>query len=362
MTLPQARASVAKLKPYVAGKARAGSGKAIKLSSNESNFGPSPKAIEALKHAMNQLHRYPDGAHTGLREAISEVQGLPFEQLICGNGSDELINLLIHAYCDAGDNIVMSEHGFLMYSIYASSYGVEVREAADDGLTASVDTLLAQVNEKTRIVFLANPNNPTGTYLPASEVKRLHDGLPPQVILAIDAAYAEYPENVDYTDGRELVAANHNVIMLRTFSKAYALPSLRLGWGYASDTIIDILNRVRSPFNVNSLALAAGEAAMRDQEHLREVVALNNQFLAAISPEFEKIGITAHPSVGNFILLEFPENSGKGASEANQFLLERGIILREMAAYKLPNCLRFSIGLDIENQVLLSTLTEFMQQ
>ena len=360
---PQALPHVMELVPYKAGKSKAsGHESVIKLSSNESNLGPSPHAWDAIKKTMAQLHRYPDGSHEELREAIGAVHKLPADQIVCGNGSDELIALIIQAYCGEGDNIVYSQHGFLMYKIYAQACGVEALAAKEDHLRANVDAMLATVNERTKVVFLANPNNPTGSYISAAEITRLREGLRSDILLVVDAAYAEYVEEKDYSNGEALVKASDNTVMLRTFSKIYALPALRLGWMFAPENVVDVINRVRSPFNVNQLALAAGMAAVEDQAHIDEARAFNNQCLNELPPRLEAMGITVHPSVCNFLLLEFPDTPGKTATDANAFLTGQGIILREVAAYGLPNCLRMTIGLGVENDAVLDALDAFMKQ
>lgn len=352
---------VAALSPYIAGKSGDKGQRVIKLSSNESNFGPSPKAIEALQKGLRGLHRYPDGSHADLREALGEVHGITPKRILCGNGSDELISLLLHCYCAPGDNIVYSEHGFLMYSIYAQGFGVEAIAAKEVALTAHVDNLLTAVTDRTKIVFLANPNNPTGSMLPRGEIERLHAALPPQVLLVIDAAYAEYPEGDAYEDGQALAETHANVVMLRTFSKCYALAALRLGWMVASEAVINAVGRVRSPFNVNALALAAGTAATRDQSHIAEVVALTREFRNDTATALADAGIIVHPSHTNFLLLEFSTSGNKTASDANRYLTEQGVILREVANYGLPHCLRMSIGLGVENAAVVDILTRFMR-
>jgi histidinol-phosphate aminotransferase len=354
---PQPKESILKIRPYVAGKS--GSGEAvetIKLSSNENPLGPSPKAIEAFTQESNNLFRYPAGNHDDLRAAIAEVEDLPKNSLICGAGSDELIGMLIQAYTEPGDEVLYPEHGFLMYKIYALGEGAIPRTAPEKNYTTDVDALLAAVTEKTKIVFLANPNNPTGSYIPASELKRLRDGLPESVILAIDGAYAEYMEEADYSDGRELVEAGENTIMLRTFSKAYGIPALRVGWAYAPTAMIDIMNRIRGPFNVNSAALAAAEAAIRDTDYTRHVIAVNKQERQRVA-EHLKDRYTVYPGYGNFLMIGFADPAE--ATAMNSHLLQHGVIIREIAAYGLPHCLRFSIGTPEENTALLEAIDNF---
>lgn len=343
------------IKPYVPGKtARGGDAKPLKLSSNENPYGASPKALAAYKEASFTLHRYPDGGSTALREAIAQVYHLPADQIVCGAGSDELIGLLVHAYAGAGDEVLYSAHGFLMYSIYARGCGATPITAPEKHLTADVDALLDAVTERTRIVFLANPNNPTGSYLPASELARLRTSLPKDVILAIDAAYAEYPDAQDYSDGATLVAAGDNTVMLRTFSKIYGMGGLRLGWMYAPAHIVDVINRLRSPFNVNASAQAAGVAAVTDTAWTEEQKRLNSQHLKTLAFELAALGYHVYPSAANFVLMDC------GSAERAAFLVtrlaEQHIYVRDVVAYGLPQCVRITVGTPEENGTLLAAI------
>ncbi len=356
---PIPKQGILDIAPYVGGKSKgAGGMRIVKLSSNETPLGASPKAKAAYIKAADTLHRYPDGNAVKLREAIAEVMQLPIEQIVCGAGSDELIGLLVHAYAGAGDEVLISEHGFLMYKIYAQGNGASVVTAKEKDLRTDVDAMLAAVTDKTKIVFVANPNNPTGSYLNSTEVARLHAGLPNHVILAIDGAYAEYPNVPDYTDGSELVAKHANVVMLRTFSKIYGLSSLRLGWAYAPPAITDVLNRVRGPFNVSTPAMEAGIAAIEDIAYAAATKAYNNRELLKLEIGLRALSLTVHPSIANFVLVEFPE--GRPASKAAAFLMERGYIVREVANYGLPTCLRITVGLEEDNQEIIRILGEFM--
>jgi histidinol-phosphate aminotransferase len=360
--LPQPKPGILEIAPYVGGKSKAGNkGRVFKLSSNENPLGPSPKAIEAYNKAGEKLYRYPDGNATELREAIAATYHLPVEQIVCGCGSDELIGLLIHSYAGVGDEVLYSQHGFLMYKIYALGNGATPVTAPEVNLTASVDHLLAAVTERTKILFLANPNNPTGSYLPASEIKRLRDGLPSHVILAIDAAYCEYMEQPDYTAGAELVATTPNTVMLRTFSKVYALGGLRLGWAYCPPAIADVLNRVRGPFNVSAPAIAAGAAAIADVEYTKASVRHNNQWREWLAGELVKLGLRVYPSYANFLLVKFPEAAEHSSTKANEFLLSEGIIVRDVVSYGLPDCLRISIGTEEETRAVAEALQRFMK-
>jgi histidinol-phosphate aminotransferase len=360
-TRPQPRPGVLDIAAYVPGKSSApGVDKIHKLSSNESPLGASPKAIEAYKSVANELQDYPDGAATALREAIGRALGLDPNRIICGAGSDDLINLLARGYLADGDEAIHTTHGFLMYPIATLGAGAKPVIAAEKNFTADVDSILKAVTPKTKLVFLANPNNPTGTYIPFDEVKRLHAGLPPHVMLVLDAAYCEYVKRNDYEAGIELVATSENVVMLRTFSKIHGLAALRLGWIYGPAHIIDALNRIRGPFNVNAPAIAAGIASINDSSHLDKARAHNEKWLPWLTAELEKLGIKVTPSVGNFILLHFPETPGKTAAEADALLSSRGVVMRAVRAYQLPNCLRMTVGSEEANRLTVKTHAEFM--
>jgi histidinol-phosphate aminotransferase len=353
--MPQPKSSILTIKAYKPGKSGAdGTGRIVKLSSNENPLGPSPAVFEVLEKASRHLHRYPDGSHSAVREAIGKAHNLPADQIICGAGSDELIGLLVQAYTNAGDEVLYPKHSFLMYKIYALAHGAVPREApANENYGTDVDALLAAVTEKTRMVFIANPNNPTGSYIGKDALHKLRQGLPEDVILVIDNAYAEYMVEEDYSRGEELVSAANNTVTLRTFSKIYGIPGLRLGWAYAPEAMIDILNRIRSPFNVNSLAQAAGIAAVQDEIYTRHVREYNNTELARVSEALAE-DYKIYPSFGNFVMVDF--GSEQNAQKINQRLLSQGIIVREIAAYGLGQCLRISIGTEEENNQLLAAL------
>jgi histidinol-phosphate aminotransferase len=354
------RAGVLEIAPYVPGKSTAEGGVALhKLSSNESPIGPSPKAIAAY-HAANTLALYPDGAATLLREAIGRAHGLPADRIICGCGSDEILHLVAQAYVAPGDEVIYSQYGFLIYPLATLGVGGKPVAVAETDLTADVDALLAAVTPRTRVVFLANPNNPTGTYLPAAEVRRLHAGLPPSVLLVLDAAYAEYVRPADYDSGLALAAEAENVLMTRTFSKIHGLAGLRIGWGYGPAHVIDALNRIRGPFNLTAAAIAAGAAAIEDKEHVAVAAAHNDAWLPKVAAAVTALGLTVTPSVGNFLLIHFPAE-GKTAAAADHFLSQRGVILRSVASYGLPNALRMTIGSAEANQATLAALAAFME-
>jgi histidinol-phosphate aminotransferase len=356
---PQPRPGILNIAAYVPGESVVAGGlTAIKLSSNETPLGPSPRAVAAYKAAADSLERYPDGASTALRQAIARRYGLDPARIVCGAGSDELISLLAHHYSGAGDEVLITAHAFAMFKIFTLASGATPVEAPERGYTADVDALLERVTARTRIVFLANPNNPTGTYIPHDEVRRLHKGLPGSVLLVLDAAYGEYVRRNDYEAGLELVATNANVVMLRTFSKVYGLAALRVGWAYCPAAIADVLNRVRGPFNVTAPAIAAAVAALDDTEHVEKAVAHNETWLPWVTAELERIGLAVTPSIGNFVLLHFP--AGKSAREADAFLKSRGIIVRPVGAYGIPNALRMTIGTEDDNRLAVGALADFM--
>lgn len=358
---PLPRPGVLDIAPYVPGKSSApGVAKVIKLSSNESPLGPSKKAVAAYKSAAEKLEDYPDGSVSELRTAIARVFGLDAERIICGAGSDDLLNLLAHAYLQDGDEVVYSAHGFLMYPIYALGHGAKPIAVPEKNYTVDVDAVLAAVTERTRIVFIANPNNPTGTYVPFDEIKRLQQKLPAKVILVLDAAYAEYVQRNDYEAGIELVATSENVVMCRTFSKIHGLAAVRLGWMYGPAHIVDALNRVRNPFNVNTPAMKAGIAAIEDSQHVEVSVAHNSRWLAWLMQEIGKLGLEVTPSVANFVLIHFPETKGRTAADADAFLTKRGLILRRVAGYGLPNALRMTVGTEEANRLVVQALAEFV--
>ena len=360
-TGPTPRPGILDIIPYAGGEARiAGVERPIRLASNESALGPSARAVAAYRALAGEIHRYPDGSAEELREALGRRHGLDPARIVCGAGSDELITLLLRCYAGPGDEVLYSRHGFLMYPINAQAAGATPIAAPERDLTPDVNALLERVTERTRIVFIANPNNPTGTYLNAAEMTRLRAGLPPSVVLAIDAAYAEFVNRNDYEAGVALVDRTDNVVMLRTFSKIYALAALRLGWAYCPPAIADALNRVRSPFNVGAAAQAAGVAAVEDVAALDRARSHNERWLAWFSERLAGLGIPLTPSVANFVLARFPDDPRRDAGAVFAFLQSRGILTRKMGAYGLPQYLRITIGTGEEMERVAATLSEFM--
>ena len=358
---PQPRPGVLDIAPYIPGKSTApGVAKVFKLSSNETPLGPGASTIAAYRAVAEHLEDYPDGSAADLRQAIGDVFGLDPARIVCGAGSDDLLNLIARAYLTDGDEAIHTTHGFLVYPIATMGTGAKPVVAPEKNFTADVDAILRLVTPRTKVVFLANPNNPTGTYIPFDEVKRLHAGLPANVLLVLDAAYAEYVQRNDYESGIELVATSENVVMCRTFSKIYGLAALRLGWMYGPAPIVDAINRIRGPFNVNAPAIAAGIAAIRDAAHVEKSRAHNTKWLAWLTEEIDKLGLPVTPSVGNFVLIHFPETKGRTAKDADAVLTKRGLVLRQVGAYKLPNSLRMSVGTEEANRLVVKALGEFL--
>jgi histidinol-phosphate aminotransferase len=336
---------VLEIAPYVGGRASVpGVTAPIKLSSNEGALGPSPKALAAYAAAAKDISLYPDGSAAILRQAVGAAYGLDPERIVCGNGSDELITMLANAYLQPGDEVLYSEHAFLVYRIATlANSGVPV-SVPEKNRTVDVDAILAAVTPRTKLVYLANPNNPTGTYLPIDEVKRLHAGLPSTTLLVLDAAYAEFVQRNDYDAGIALASRHDNVVMTRTFSKIYGLAGLRIGWALVPAAVADVLNRIRGPFNVSIPAQCAGAAALADHDHLAAAVEHNALWRDKLTASLRALGLGVDESVCNFLLIRFPETPGKTAADADRYLSERGLILRGVASYGLPQCLRLTIG------------------
>lgn len=354
------RPSILSIEPYVGGESKIpGVNRIVKLSSNEGAFGVPPGVQAAYAALATELHRYPDGGAKALREAIGARFGLDPAKIVCGNGSDELIGALILSYGGEGTELVMSAHGFVMYDIAGRYAGCQVIKVPEKNLTADVDAMLAAVGPRTRLMFLANPNNPTGSILPASEVNRLRAGLREDVLLVLDSAYAEYVTRKDYDPGTALVEAGTNTVMTRTFSKVFGLGGVRLGWAYAPPHVTDILNRVRGPFNVNAPAMVAGIAALAEPGWVEKSVAHNDAWRAKLSDGLRALGVTVHPSEGNFILADF--GTAEQAKAADAALKSRGLIVRAMGAYSLPQCLRITIGNAEECGMVLEALGAFLQ-
>jgi len=344
---------------YVSGKARVDGvrNQVTKLSANENPYGPGPAARAAYADAAGGLAVYPETDHAGLRAAIGAAHGLDAARIICGVGSDEIIHFLCQCYAGPADEVLFTEHGFAMYRIAALAAGALPVEVAERDRHADVDALLTGCTDKTRLVFIANPNNPTGTMISAAEVERLAGGLPPQALLVLDGAYAEFVPGFD--GHANLATSRDNVVMTRTFSKIYGLGGLRIGWGYGPSHVIDVLNRIRGPFNLSSSQLAVAEAAVAEQDYVEWCRAENTRLREWLAAELAGIGIPTDPSQANFILARF--ESAEQAQAADEALKARGLIVRYVANYKLPQCLRITIGDELACQAVAACLHEFMK-
>jgi histidinol-phosphate aminotransferase len=364
MTGPQPNPWISAIQAYVPGSASGGGhSRPVKLSSNENPLGASPLALRALKAAAAESHRYPDGAATRLREKIAAVHGLDPARVVCGTGSDELLQLLPLIYCKPGDSVVHVRHGFMVYPIAARRAGAEPLAAPDRDYTADVDALLATVRADTRVLFLANPNNPTGTMISASEVARLHAGLRDDIVLVLDQAYAEYLDAPDPDGGLALAAIAPNVVVTRTFSKIYGLGGLRVGWATGAPAIIAELDRVRAPFPIGVPALAAAEAALDDQAFVVRCRAENNAQRAILTAAIGRLGnkgLVAVPSLANFVLVTCPEAGPLSAEALYQGLAVRGFMTRWLPGQGLPHALRISVGTEAETAGVIAALNDIV--
>jgi histidinol-phosphate aminotransferase len=355
---PLPQPGILDISPYIGGDSRApGTDTPARLASNENPLGASPDAAEAYARAIGDLHRYPDGSASALRAEIGARYGLDPAQIVCGAGSDELFALLATSYAGAGDQVLYSAHGFLAYPIAARAAGAEPVTVPENGLRTDVDAILAAIGPRTRIIFIANPNNPTGSYLSKCEVLRLVDGAPTEVLIVLDAAYAEYVGEEDYSAGHELVAARPNVVVTHTFSKIYGLGGVRLGWAYCPPAIADVLNRVRQPFNVNGPAMAAGVAALRDSAFVARSKAHVDQWRPWLADRLAGMGFAVYPAVANFLLVSMLPY---GAEQVRLFLKDNGVLVRQMGTYGLSDCLRITIGTEDELERLVAALQDFI--
>ena len=329
----------------------------IKLSSNENPYGPSKKSIDAITRHAAGVHLYPSTNHLELRQSIAARFGLGDENIICGVGSDEIISFLCQAFAGPGDEVIHTEHGFAMYRISALAVGAQPVVTKENNRRTDVDAILGACNKKTKLIFIANPNNPTGTMIDAAEVQRLADGIPEQCLLVLDGAYTEYVSNFD--GGASLVQDRENVFMTRTFSKMYGLGGLRIGWGYGSKHVIDILNRIRGPFNLSTLALAAANSALTDVEYVDNCRNENTRLREWLSSSLSNLGIESDKSFANFILARFKRS--EDASACFKFLSNEGLLVRQVANYNLPTCLRITIGDELACKRVYDSIRSFLE-
>ena len=354
---PRPQPGIMEIALYQGGASKiAGQSNVVKLSSNENPFGPSPKAIAAFKAAAGELHRYPNTDHADLRDAIGARYDLDPDQIICGAGSDEIIAFLCNAYAGPGDEVIHTEHGFGMYKISALAAGATPVEVGEDTRRTDVDAILRAVTSRTKLVFIANPNNPTSTMVGAAEIARLADGLPGHVILVLDGAYAEYVP--DFDAGATLIQSRDNIVMTRTFSKVFGLGALRVGWGYGPKAIIDVLNRIRGPFNLSTASLAAAQAAIEDRAYIDQCLAENAKWRDWLIAALQAAGLACDPSYTNFVLARF--DSPETAKACNEALMAEGVLVRMVAGYNLPNCLRITVGDEAATKRVAHTITGFM--
>lgn len=358
---PRPRPGVLRTSPYVPGARKVeGSTRVVKLSSNESPLGPSPRALAAYHAVATTLFRYPDASQSGLRNAIGAVYGVEPERVVCGNGSDEVLSLLIRAYSGPGDEVIISQYAFAMCFTHAHAQGADLAVSPEPQYRISVSDILARVTNRTRMVILANPNNPCGTYLPTAELARLHAELPTDVLLIIDAAYSEYVTASDYESGITLARNAENIVVTHTFSKLYGLAGLRIGWGYGPAPVMEVLNRIRTPFNANAAALAAAEAALSDREHAAYVREHTQFWRTRLTEACTEMSLSVLPSVTNFILIMLPPGP-KNALAAAAHLHSLGIIPRPLGADGPKNALRITIGLESDNLAVIAALRDFMR-
>jgi histidinol-phosphate aminotransferase len=362
ISAPAPRPTIAKITPYTPGKSSIeGVSNPIKLSANENILGCSPAAKAAYLEAAGDLAAYPDGRGSSLRGAIAKRYRLEESRIILGTGSDEIFGLLSQVFLGAGDNIVQGEYGFGAYAIAARANEAEVRLAAEPNHRIDVDAMLEQVDDRTRLVWVANPANPTGTFLSDAEVRRLHDGLPPNVVLVLDGAYAEFVDDPTYSDGLDLARGEANVVVTRTFSKLHGLAALRVGWAYAPEAISEAVNRIRPPFNTSIAGQAAAVAALGDEDFQAAALAHVVRWRPWLTQQLGGLGLDITPSAANFLLVGFKDDGARSAPNAEAFLARRGLIVRGVAGYGLPNHLRITIGLEEHNRAVVDALTAFLR-
>jgi len=366
--IEQARKNIQQLRPYQPGKpidelAREmglNAADIVKLASNENPLGPSPKALEAIQAEFAELTRYPDGNGFELKKALCEKLGIQSEQITLGNGSSDILEFIVKVFVSAGDEVVFSQHAFAIYALVSKMQGAECISVPAKDYGHDLNAMADAITDKTRIVFVTNPNNPTGTWLTKTEISEFLQKVPANVIVLLDEAYFEYVDEADYPNGIDYLAQYPNLVITRTFSKAYGLASLRVGYGISQPDIADLMNRVRPPFNVNSMALAAAVATLSDDDYVAASKKLNDDGLKYLTTEFDRLGLPYIPSVGNFISFEIPAGKNISAADVNQKLLQAGVIVRPVANYEMPNHLRVSVGIEAENKAFIEALNKIL--
>jgi histidinol-phosphate aminotransferase len=357
-----ANAGIRGLQPYQPGKPieelerELGLENIVKLASNENPRGPSPKVLQAIEAAASNITRYPDAFE--FTAQLAKKTGVAENSITLGNGSNQVLNLIAQVFLSPQFNAVISEHAFVVYPLAVKALGAELRVAKARDHGHDLDAMAALVDENTRIVFIANPNNPTGTWLGIKAIENFLEAIHENVVVVLDEAYFEYVDAPDYGTGLDLLEKFPNLVVTRTFSKAYGLAGLRLGYSVSTPEIADLLNRIREPFNVNNLALVAGIAALEDEPYLEQSVTLNREGLLQVEKGLKALGLEYIPSIGNFVAVRFERDTG----ELYQKLLERGVIVRPVGVYDMPDYLRVSIGLPEENQAFLAALEAVLQE
>ncbi len=358
--VPQPHPSILKISPYVGGDITpSGMIRRIALASNESALGTSPLVSAIIQQMSGQIHLYPNGGARALKEAIAQAYHLKSDQILTGTGSEELLHLIAKAYAGPGSEIIYPQYGFMVYSIATLCVGAEPVIVPQPHLKTDVDEILKRITPQTKVIFLDNPANPLGCKLSSSELGRLVENVPSHVLLVIDAAYAEYTEGEDYTSGLEWVEDRPNLVVTRTFSKIYGLAGLRVGWAYTSQPIVDVINRIRAPFNVNSIAQRAAIEALEDQEWVRQARDHTSLWRSWLQEQLDRLKLNYIPGSGNFVLIDFSQAS-KSAAEVYQELGRRGMIVRPTTPYKLPHHLRVTIGKGSEMEEFIEHLQDIL--
>ena len=360
MELLSPRPGIGQIKPYRPARPPQDGGAWIDLSLTVNPLGPGQKALTAYRHAAGQIHRYPDWAHDQLRQAIARRYDLDAGHITCSAGSDEMIHLVTQAFAGPGDEVLCHEHGYRGFLKAIRAAGAAPVVAAERDMVVDVEAMIDRANEKTKVCFLANPNNPTGTYIPIDLVQRLRAGLPAHTLLVLDSAYAEYCRRENYSDGTEVVENSDNVLMVRTFSKMHGLAGLRVGWAYGPTGVVEAINQARGPFNVSVAAQAAAAAAILDREHEEATYTHNSAWLPWLSHELEQVGVRVYPSVCNFILARIPTDPSLGVQAVMDHLARRGILVKPVHDYGLTDCLRITVGREEENRALVTALGEIL--
>ncbi len=354
-----ARKGLNAVTPYIPGRPveevqrELGLERAFKLASNENPLGPSPKAVDAVSRALRDLHRYPDGQCFALVRKLAAHLGVEPDQIVVGNGSDEIITLAARAFLEAGDEVVVASPTFLIYRIAAQIAGARIRTVPMHDFRYDLRGMRRAVTHRTKLVFVANPDNPTGSFVTRAEVEAFLDGLPKRAILFLDEAYAELVDAPEYPNGTRYLA-RHPTIVTRTFSKAYGLAGIRVGYGVSGQVLVEAMQRVREPFNVNSLAQVAAIAALEDGEHLEATRRLLREEKPKVQQALRELGLAAVPAAANFILFR----AGPRAAAVTEGLLRRGVIVRHMQAWGLPEFIRVTVGLPQENEAFIRGLRE----